>query len=59
MAVDDLDDGLQQLQQLLADLGLVVAIMRGRIAAVDRLREPLKAELIVLQRHIDEVLPLL
>jgi hypothetical protein len=36
--VDDLDEGLQQLEQLFADLGLVVHIMRDRIAAVDRLQ---------------------
>ena len=57
--VDELDEGLQQLEQLFGDLGLVVRIMRDRIASVDRLREPLKAELEVLQEHIRLVLPLL
>jgi hypothetical protein len=57
--VDDLDEGLAQLAQLFADLGLVVNIMRARIAAVDRLREPLKAELLDMQAAIDQVLPLL
>lgn len=57
--VDDLDEGLAQLAQLFADLGLVVNIMRARIAAVDRLREPLKAELLDMKAAIDQVLPLL
>lgn len=57
--LDDLDDALQELQQLLADLSLVAGIMRGRIASVDRLREPLKAELECLQALIAQVMPLL
>lgn len=57
--VDDLDEGLAQLAQLFADLGLVVNIMRARIAAVDRLWEPLKAELLDMKAAIDQVLPLL
>ena len=47
--VDELDEGLQQLGQLMADLSQVVHVMRDRIASVDRLREPLKAELHVLK----------
>jgi hypothetical protein len=57
--IDDLDEGLEQLAQLFADVGLVVSIMRQRIAAMDRLREPLKAELEALQGLIDQVMPLL
>ena len=57
--IDDLDEGLEQLAQLIADVGLVVSIMRQRIAAMDRLREPLKAELEALQGLIDQVMPLL
>jgi hypothetical protein len=57
--VDELDEGLQQLAQLFADVGLVVHIMRERIASVDRLREPLRLELEVLQGLINQVLPLL
>jgi hypothetical protein len=54
-----LDEGLEQLAQLFAYVGLVVSIMRQRIAAMDRLREPLKAELEALQGLIDQVMPLL
>jgi len=57
--VDELDEGLEQLQQLFADLGLIVRIMRERIAGVDRLREPLRLELETLQLIIHQVLPLL
>jgi hypothetical protein len=57
--VDELDEGLEQPAQLFADVGLVVNIMRERIAGVDRLREPLKGELEVLQGLINQVLPLL
>jgi hypothetical protein len=57
--VDELDEGLAQLAHLFADLGLVINSMHARIAAVDRLREPLKAELLDMQAAIDQVLPLL
>lgn len=57
--IDDLDEGLQQLEQLLIDVSLVIRIMRDRIAAVDRLREPLKGELEAIQGLINEVTPLL
>jgi len=57
--VDELDERLLQLEQQFADLGLITRIMRDRIAGVDRLREPLKAELEVLQGLINHVLPLL
>jgi hypothetical protein len=57
--VDELDEGLQQLAQLFADVGLVVHIMRERIASVDRPREPLRLELEALQGLINQVLPLL
>jgi len=57
--VDDLDEGLHQLEQLLMDLSLVIRIMRQRIANADRLREPLRAELEALQALINEVMPLL
>jgi hypothetical protein len=57
--VDELDEGLEQLAQLFADVGLVVNIMRERIAGVDRLREPFQGELEALQGLINQVLPLL
>lgn len=57
--VDDLDKRLQQLEQQFADLGLIIRILRERIAGADRLREPLKGELEALQSLITQVLPLL
>jgi hypothetical protein len=57
--LDELDERLQQLAQLFADLGLIVHIMRERIAGVDRLREPLKSESLSLQALIHQALPLL
>jgi hypothetical protein len=57
--VDDLDEGLQQLEQLFIDASLVIRVMRDRIAAVNRLREPLKGELAAVQGLIAQVIPLL
>jgi hypothetical protein len=57
--IDELDEHLQQLGQLMGDLTLVVGMMRGRIAAVDRLRAPLVAELMALQIMISQTIPLL
>ena len=57
--IDELGKRLQQLGQLFADLGVIIVVMRERIAAMDRLREPLKNELEVLQVLIGQVVPLL
>jgi hypothetical protein len=57
--VDELDERLALLEQQFADLGLITRILRDRIAATDRLREPLRIELESLVSLIGDVLPLL
>jgi hypothetical protein len=56
---DELDEVLESLGQLFADLGLVVRILQERRAAADRLRRPLAQQLEALQALITQVLPLL
>jgi hypothetical protein len=56
---DALDEVLESLGQLFADLGLVVRILQERRAAADRLRRPLAQQLEALPALIAQVLPLL
>jgi hypothetical protein len=56
---DALDEVLESLGQLFADLGLVVRILQERRAAADWLRRPLAQQLEALQALIAQVLPLL